>query len=538
MSCFSPKTQPGDPDKVQERPRGMPEEDPSFQPWREKLRMNFEACEGRRQRTQRRLQEAGLATASAASVEETWLERQPHLLEVNPEQFQVSDPDGVSKLLEETWTKLYNIVERRGFANDEEAWWQILNDISPTLVNQPWRQQLDAASLALADLEKAQLAGSSLVGACLQGANLAGADLRFADLRGANLRLANLSNADLRGAVLGPGHGLEAADLRGASMSEAQLSCAWCWGAVFDEVHFSDGIAYAAFMCKASFRGAFLEACNLQKASFQDASWAHAHILECLCNRACFQGTDMSSARINFCFFTRNDLGGATWSATAAPRVAKVQIDGGLFVAPVPRKVARQGGNLRRLVTMLFFGDEDDEEDEEEEEDDGAQEDDSAKQSREGSEANQSDEEPQSTIPLLCGSAMDSAVEVLSEAAGTAADEAEAKATKALAKAQAKLSELVARADGIAKPQVRALQKVLASKKLRELKSSGSSEQQTISKIAEAVSRTKSAKRVSETLQGVQRELQSIQDTGIAPLLRKLVAGQTVGMFCLFLFLG
>ena len=164
---------------------------------------------------------------------------------------------------------------------------------------------------------------------------------------------------------------------------------------------------------KASFRGAFLEACNLQKASFQDASWAHAHILECLCNRACFQGTDMSSARINFCFFTRNDLGGATWSATAAPRVAKVQIDGGLFVAPVPRKVARQGGNLRRLVTMLFFGDEDDEEDEEEEEeDDGAQEDDSAKQSREGSEANQSDEEPQSTIPLLCGSAMDSAVEV------------------------------------------------------------------------------------------------------------------------------
>ena len=35
------------------------------------------------------------------------------------------------------------------------------------------------------------------------------------------------------------------------AVKEAQLSCAWCWGAVFDEVHFSDGIAHAAFMCKA-----------------------------------------------------------------------------------------------------------------------------------------------------------------------------------------------------------------------------------------------------------------------------------------------
>jgi Pentapeptide repeats (8 copies) len=68
-------------------------------------------------------------------------------------------------------------------------------------------RQVEADTLAGADLSGAQLSDADLRGQDLRGANLAGAclasaDLRGADLRGADLRDANLCGADLRGADL------------------------------------------------------------------------------------------------------------------------------------------------------------------------------------------------------------------------------------------------------------------------------------------------------------------------------------------------
>jgi hypothetical protein len=84
---------------------------------------------------------------------------------------------------------------------------------------------LEACTLAGADL-----AGADLAGAVLSGADLAGADLAGADLAGAGLADANLSGATLDDAVLSDANlksaRLTDTDLAGAELSDANLMAA------------------------------------------------------------------------------------------------------------------------------------------------------------------------------------------------------------------------------------------------------------------------------------------------------------------------
>ena len=82
-------------------------------------------------------------------------------------------------------------------------------------------KEVDADTLAYADLSGADLMGANLAYANLAYANLSGADLSGANLRHANLMGANLSDANL-----------SSADLRGANLWGANLWGAYTAGAI------------------------------------------------------------------------------------------------------------------------------------------------------------------------------------------------------------------------------------------------------------------------------------------------------------------
>eukprot|EP00913_Durusdinium_trenchii_P004344 g4027.t1 len=198
--------------------------------WHRTLTVNFQVAEERRLKRQRQLQDCG-STLEMVGVDKSWLERELHALELQPETFAAREPEILEQQLEQSLKLLEKFIETKQSrdASAEFEWYETLNQMN-SIIDRTQRPSLDAASLALAKLPGAKLAGASLVGADLSGADLAGADLRCADLRGARLGLATLAGADLRGAALGPGQGREAADLRGANLSEVQLTaaCGFC----------------------------------------------------------------------------------------------------------------------------------------------------------------------------------------------------------------------------------------------------------------------------------------------------------------------
>ncbi|CAK8988704.1 Secreted effector protein PipB2 (Type III effector PipB2) [Durusdinium trenchii] len=468
--------------------------------WHRTLTVNFQVAEERRLKRQRQLQDCG-STLEMVGVDKSWLERELHALELQPETFAAREPEILEQQLEQSLKLLEKFIETKQSrdASAEFEWYETLNQMN-SIIDRTQRPSLDAASLALAKLPGAKLAGASLVGA-------------------------DLSGADLAGAALGPGQGREAADLRGANLSEVQLTAACGLEAIFDGVLVEDALLYGAYLAKASFKGARMDCCNLEKVNFVEARFMHSVLTQSRCNGATFLGADLSHARMDGLFFAGGELEESLWEPSGPPSVGALFVEEEAYLAaPVLCRSKPQGGVLRQLV-MLFFedeGEEEEEDDEEEEEEEEGEEEKESPPSRENSEDPEV-EDHGSSVPLLCA-ASDVVIE---DIAVVAADQVEAKATKklqaAVSKAEAQISKLVARADSIAKPQAEALQKLLTSKNFLKL---SKLEPETVDKIAEVILQTKSGKKVSETLEKVQNHLQSIKESGVAPLLRNLADSQ------------
>jgi hypothetical protein len=99
------------------------------------------------------------------------------------------------------------------------------------------------------EVDAISLANANLRGVDLRGADLRGEDLNFAKLQNANLQRANLRDADLLGA-----------NLRGAKLQRANLRCA----------HLSFVGLQNANLQNANLLGANLQAADLQGAYLQD----------------------------------------------------------------------------------------------------------------------------------------------------------------------------------------------------------------------------------------------------------------------------
>ena len=504
--------------------------------WREQLRIAFETAEERRLKRLKFLSilshEAGREITEAneqLSVNKSWLDREPHLVELQPDMF--SSSVEFSERIDKNLCEIQRMVEDQGAGLGESEWFSWVDGTLAIFVESQ-RPKLDAASLPLANLRGAKLAGASMIGANLQGADLETADLRCADLRGANLALANLAHADLRGALLGPPpaeYKLESADLRGANLSEAQLAFAWCWGFELSGCEINSSCLDGAYMAEAGMTGMRLLFCSVEKVNLARARMQHTHLMNCRFNGAKFQSADLSHVVIEEdLWFAGGELDGATWELSGAPRLGNVIVEGKKFGAPSKPKGRPKTGNLRRLVTMLFFGDGDEEEEEEEDDEDDEDEEDEMEQagnqeeeqSKEVSEDQEGkNEDGGCSMPL-----MDTVIE---DAVVTAADHAEAIAAQklqaAVERAKAQIAKLIQLADDVAKPQAEALQKLLVSKtflKLSKLKP------ETMTKIAELVSSTKSGQKVSKVMEHVRNQLKSVQHSGVAPLLRNLADSQ------------
>lgn len=116
--------------------------------------------------------------------------------------------------------------------HDELSWGSgrkvIFEDDSKT-----FKECLENAVKAGANLEGAKLQEADLRGANLKGITLEAANIYQADLRGANLEGANLARADLRVA------NVEGANLKGASLAYANLAWASLNGANFEGANFT-----------------------------------------------------------------------------------------------------------------------------------------------------------------------------------------------------------------------------------------------------------------------------------------------------------
>lgn len=353
------------------------------------------------------------------------------------------------------------------------------------------------------------------------------ADLRCADLRGANLALANLAHADLRGALLGPYGEQESADLRGANLSEAQLATAWCWGVELDGTEIESSCFDGAYLAEAGMTAMRLECCSLEKVNLTKTRMQFTWLVNCRFNDAQFLGADLSHVRMEEnLWFSGGELDGATWQHSGTPQLnATVTVKGQKFGAASKRKGRAQGGNLRRLVMMLFFDDEDEEDETDEEEEDETEEGNGEEMEEEENEESKDGEDEgenqdgSSRMPL-----MDTVIE---DVVVTAADQVEAIAAKklqaAVERAKTQIAELIKRADDVAKPQAKALQKLFVSKTFLKL---SKLEPETMTKIAEVVSSTKSGKKVSKVLEDVRNQLKSVQRSGVGPLLRNLADSQ------------
>lgn len=340
--------------------------------------------------------------------------------------------------------------------------------------------------------------------------------------------MANLSHADLRGALLGPYGERESADLRGANLSEAQLATAWCFGADLDGTEIESSCLDGAYLAEAGMTAMRLQFCSLEKVNLTKARMQFTWLVNCRFNDAQFLGADLSHVHMEEnLWFSGGELDGATWQHSGTPQLnATVTVKDGKFGAASKRKGRAQGGNLRRLVMMLFFDDEDeeDEEDETDEEEDETEEGNEEMEEEENEEGEDGEdqrenEEGSSRMPL-----MDTVIE---DVVVTAANQVEAIAAKklqaAVERAKTQIAELIKRADDVAKPQAKALQKLFVSKTFVKL---SKLEPETMTKIAEVVSSTKSGKKVSKMLEDVRSQLKSVQRSGVGPLLRNLADSQ------------
>eukprot|EP00438_Fugacium_kawagutii_P000849 Skav222060 [mRNA] locus=scaffold707:203264:204496:- [translate_table: standard] len=277
--------------------------------------------------------------------------------------------------------------------------------------------------------------------------------------------------------------------------------------------------------------GMRLQFCSMEKVNLTKARMQFSWLVNCRFNDAQFLGADLTHVHMEEnLWFSGGELDGATWQHSGTPQLnATVTVKDGKFGAASKRKGRAQGGNLRRLVMMLFFDDEDEEveedetdeeEDDETEEGNGEEMEEEENEEKEDGEENQGEKEDGSSrMPL-----MDTVIE---DVLVTAADQVEAIAAKklqaAVERAKTQIAELIKRADDVAKPQAKALQKLFVSKTFLKL---SKLEPETMTKIAEVVSSTKSGKKVSKVLEDVRNQLKSVQRSGVGPLLRNLADSQ------------
>ena len=211
----------------------------------------------------------------------------------------------------------------------------------------------------------------------------------------------------------------------------------WAREACFDWAQVEDSAWEEVFLVNASMQGCIWDCCSLQGSWLDGAKLQDAKLSNCILKRARLAGADLTDAELRSCTFAGGELAGATWGVSNPPRVAQITVEGSRFAAPRRREVRAQGGNLRRLLMMLFFDDSDgeedaDSEDQEEEENKEDEEDEEDKEEEDTNEKVQLGEQEEqgeegSFMPLLS-----EAVEVAGDLAGQAADQAESFASRQL----------------------------------------------------------------------------------------------------------
>lgn len=95
------------------------------------------------------------------SVNKSWLDREPHLVELQPDQF--STPAALSEQIDKNLAEIQRMVEdqvNQDTSLGETEWFSIV-DGTQSMLFESQRPKLDAASLPLANLRGAELAGAS-----------------------------------------------------------------------------------------------------------------------------------------------------------------------------------------------------------------------------------------------------------------------------------------------------------------------------------------------------------------------------------------
>lgn len=105
---------------------------------------------------------SGGRSETQVGVDKSWLEREPHALELQPETFAAREPEILEQQLEQSLKLLEKFIETKQSrdASAEFEWYETLNQMN-SIIDRTQRPSLDAASLALAKLPGAKLAGAS-----------------------------------------------------------------------------------------------------------------------------------------------------------------------------------------------------------------------------------------------------------------------------------------------------------------------------------------------------------------------------------------
>ncbi len=211
-------------------------------------------------------------------------------------------------------------------------------------------------SAALRDeVERAARAGESLRDRDLSGANLSGLDLSALDLTGAMLEGADLTDAKLDAATLDGAvlarTVLTRTQLAGASLVGTNLGAAKLDGTVLDGANAKDAVFTATTLRNTTLSDVKLDGADFRDATFEDVQLVGIEARRLTLLHLDLRSVDLSRSKLSECLFFRCQLQGASF--------ANATLGGSMFVDCDADKAdfsGVDGGNLRIAKDSRFAG--------------------------------------------------------------------------------------------------------------------------------------------------------------------------------------